>query len=41
MSAPSRAYLDAARRLRGETIPMTVPSERRKLFGNLFGRRAA
>lgn len=41
ISAPSRAYLDAARRLRGETIEMTVPSEKKRLFGSLFGRRAA
>jgi septum site-determining protein MinD len=40
-SAPARAYLDAARRLRGETIAMTVPSERRGLIGKLFGRKAA
>jgi septum site-determining protein MinD len=41
LSAPARAYLDAARRLKGETVPMTVPSERRGLFDKLFGRRAA
>jgi septum site-determining protein MinD len=40
-SAPARAYLDAAKRLRGETIQMSVPAERKGLFGNLFGRRAA
>src|SRR3989440_10540813 len=27
-SAPARAYLDAARRLKGETVPMTIPSDR-------------
>jgi septum site-determining protein MinD len=41
MSAPARAYLDAARRLKGETVPMTIPGERTGLFGRLFGRRAA
>ncbi len=40
-SAPARAYLDAARRLRGETVEITVPSERKGLFNKLFGRRAA
>jgi septum site-determining protein MinD len=40
-SAPARAYLDAARRLSGESIEMTIPSERRGLFNKLFGRRAA
>jgi septum site-determining protein MinD len=40
-SAPARAYLDAARRLQGEEVPMTIPSERRRLIDKLFGRRAA
>jgi septum site-determining protein MinD len=40
-SAPARAYLDAARRLKGETVPMSIPGERAGLFGRLFGRRAA
>jgi septum site-determining protein MinD len=40
-SAPARAYLDAARRLMGEQVPMTVPSDRRRLLDRLFGRRAA
>ncbi len=40
-SAPSRAYADAARRLMGENVDMTVPSEKRGLFTKLFGRRAA
>src|SRR5882724_6742458 len=31
-SAPARAYLDASRRLLGETLPMTVPSDRKGLF---------
>jgi septum site-determining protein MinD len=40
-SAPARAYLDAARRLTGEDVPMTIPSERRRLLDKLFGPRAA
>jgi septum site-determining protein MinD len=40
-SAPARAYRDAARRLTGELLPMTVPSDRAGLFGRLFGGRAA
>ncbi len=41
MSAPARAYRDAVRRLRGESVDMAVPSDRRGLFGRLFSRRAA
>ncbi|HEV3373101.1 MAG TPA: septum site-determining protein MinD [Xanthobacteraceae bacterium] len=40
-SAPARAYLAAARRLRGEEVPMTIPNERKGLLDKLFGRRAA
>ena len=40
-SAPARAYLDAARRLKGEAVPMTIPSDRKGFFDKLFGRRAA
>ena len=40
-SAPARAYQDAALRLNGETVTMTIPSDRRNLMGALFGRRAA
>src|SRR4026209_2238504 len=40
-SAAARAYSDAARRLMGEDIEMTVPSDKVELFGKLFGRRAA
>jgi septum site-determining protein MinD len=40
-SAPARAYLDAARRLKGELVPMNIPTEHQPLFGRLFGRRAA
>ena len=41
VSAPARAYADAARRLRGETVPMTMPNERRGFIGKLFGRKVA
>ena len=41
VSAPARAYFDAAKRLNGESLDMTIPSDRKGLFGKLFGRRAA
>jgi len=40
-SAPARAYRDAARRLCGEAVEMSIPSDRKGLFGKLFPRRAA
>jgi septum site-determining protein MinD len=40
-SAPARAYTDAARRLIGETVVLTIPTDKRSLFGKLFARRAA
>jgi septum site-determining protein MinD len=40
-SSPARAYHDATRRLLGEVIAMTVPSERKGLMNLLRGRRAA
>jgi septum site-determining protein MinD len=40
-SAPARAYFDAAKRLMGETIEMTVPTDKKGLMGRLFGRRVA
>ena len=40
-SAPARAYNDVARRLRGETVPLVVPSDKSGLLNKLFGRRAA
>jgi septum site-determining protein MinD len=40
-SAPGRAYFDAARRLKGETVELTISTDRRGLLGKLFGRRAA
>ncbi len=41
LSAPARAYVDASKRLRGETIPIALPTQRRNLLGRLFSRRAA
>jgi septum site-determining protein MinD len=40
-SAPARAYIDAARRLMGETVPMVIPTPRKGLMDRLLGRRAA
>ncbi len=40
-SATARAYTDAARRLAGEPVPVTVPGEKRGFFGKFFGRKAA
>jgi septum site-determining protein MinD len=40
-SAPARAYTDAAARLMGDIIAMTVPAERKGLMNRLLGRRAA
>jgi septum site-determining protein MinD len=40
-SAAARAYMDATKRLMGETVPMLVPTERKGLINLLLGRRAA
>lgn len=40
-SAPARAYTNAVRRLLGESLEMSVPSDKKSLFGKLFGRRVA
>src|SRR5207344_2302003 len=40
-SAPDRAYFDAARRIKGEQIPMLIPGETRGFFNKLFSRKAA
>ena len=40
-SAPARAYLDAARRLAGTDVPMTIPIDRKGLLNMLLGGRAA
>ncbi len=36
-----RAYLEAARRLAGESVPIAIPDEKKTFFNRLFGRRAA
>ena len=41
MSAPARAYAEAAQRLCGADLPMNIPADKRGLLGRLFGRRAA
>ena len=40
-SAAARAYVYAARRLKGDDVPMSIPSDRKGLLDKLFGRRAA
>jgi septum site-determining protein MinD len=40
-SPPARAYVDAARRLDGESVAMSVPVERKGFMDRLLGRRAA
>jgi septum site-determining protein MinD len=40
-SAPARAYTAAARRLAGEDIAMSIPTDKKGFFNKLFGRRAA
>ncbi len=40
-SAPARAYLDAARRLKGETVELVIPLERKTFLDKLFGRKVA
>jgi septum site-determining protein MinD len=40
-SAPALAYFDAAKRLKGEAVPMSIPSDKKGLLDKLFGRRAA
>jgi septum site-determining protein MinD len=40
-SAPALAYFEAARRLAGEQLPITIPGEKRGIFGKIFARRAA
>jgi septum site-determining protein MinD len=41
LSPPARAYRDAVKRLRGETVAMSVPAEKRGFVDRLFGRRVA
>ena len=40
-SAPSRAYFDAAKRLKGETVDVVIPMQRSGFISRLFGRRVA
>ena len=40
-SGASKAYFDAARRLRGEILDVVVPMEKKGFMGRLFGRRVA
>ncbi len=40
-SAPARAYMDAVRRLQGETLEMSVPTDRKGLLAKWFKWRAA
>ena len=40
-SAPSRAYFDAARRLAGEAVEMTIPTHKEGFFTKMWRRRAA
>src|ERR1700743_3861111 len=39
-STAAKAYFEAARRLRGETLVVSIPAERKGFMGRLFGRRA-
>src|SRR5216684_536880 len=36
-SAPARAYADAARRLRGEAVEMSIPTDKSGILNKLFG----
>jgi septum site-determining protein MinD len=40
-SVAGRAYRDAARRLAGESVPITMPDAKKTLLTRVFGRRAA
>ncbi|MHB1302011.1 MAG: septum site-determining protein MinD [Acidiphilium sp.] len=40
-SAPARAYAEAARRLLGEVLEVTMPIEKKGLMNRLFGRKVA
>jgi septum site-determining protein MinD len=41
LSGAARAYMDASRRLRGEQVPMAIPTDKKRFMDKLFGRRAA
>jgi septum site-determining protein MinD len=40
VSVAARAYVDAARRLMGEILPVDRPSEKRSFMSRFFGRKA-
>ncbi len=40
-NAAARAYIDAARRLEGEVLPVVLPFDKRGIFDRLFRRKAA
>ncbi|MDB5562371.1 MAG: cell division inhibitor MinD [Hyphomicrobiales bacterium] len=40
-NAAARAYVDAAKRLLGQDVPLVLPVDKRRFFDRLFGRRAA
>ena len=40
-SIAAKAYADAARRIMGETVTVSIPTDRRSLFGKIFARKAA
>jgi septum site-determining protein MinD len=39
--APAKAYMTAARKLRGENVVTVLPTEKRSFLNKIFGRRAA
>jgi septum site-determining protein MinD len=41
LSAPARAYIEVARRLKGEQVPMLIPSKTKGILNKLFRRKAA
>ncbi|TIW91944.1 MAG: septum site-determining protein MinD, partial [Mesorhizobium sp.] len=41
LNSAAKAYIDAARRLEGEELPVIVPFERKGFLDRLLGRRAA
>ena len=41
LSVPAQAYIEAARRLKGEDLSISIPTAKAGLFGKWFGRRAA
>ena len=36
-----REMPEATRRLKGETLPVTIPGDKRSFLGKIFGRKAA